>query len=117
MDRALLCKICFIKARTHSPILNEILITPLRTEVCFGPLIIHLQQTQMIAVHVIEIFPGCIGMNDFIFGTIKYRRIHREHSANCHNFFRAFVSVKIKDFKNDTLINNGRQQKTKPTSR
>jgi hypothetical protein len=53
------------------PVLNEVLHAPLRTKVCLSPLVINVQQGEVVPSHLEKVLPRRVSVNNLILGPVK----------------------------------------------
>lgn len=82
-----------ITCSLHGAMLNKILITPLRRVPSLRPLVVHVQQRQVITSSTEKIHARVVRVYDFILRTVKDGVIDGQHGCDCKNLLHAFVSA------------------------
>lgn len=71
--------------------LDKVLVTPMRAEVALLPLVVYIQQGEMIAARNVKILARSVRVYDFILWSVEDCPIHGQHSGDGGHFFRTTV--------------------------
>lgn len=80
----------------HGAVLYKVLKAPLGGVPSLHPLIIHIQQGQVISAGTKEVNARVVRVHDFILGAVENGVVYGQHGGDGENLFDAFVSDRYK---------------------
>ena len=75
----------------HAAVLDIVLVAPLATVVRLRPLVVHVEQGDVVAARGKEVISGRVRVDDLVLGPVEDGRVVGEHGADGEDFSRAFV--------------------------